>query len=189
MADITFAGDGTLYGWTEPSVDSLHTINLLTGHATLVGPSGIGANTFGSGIAATTDAIILAGRGGRNLVHRVSRTSGLATPIARLDWLPSAAIGALTFGPNNVLFGVGLPVGIGSTTILITINLLTGHVTEIGPTMPFGDAIAFDPPVFAPGPPEAIPTLSEVAFGVMAGLLAAIALYQMWRRGQLGSRA
>ena len=60
--------------------------------------------------------------------------------------------------------------------------MLTGHVTEIGPTVDFLDAIAFDPPTFPPNPARAVPTLSQAAFVVMAVLLTAVALYQMRRR-------
>lgn len=40
IIDLTFAADGTLYGWLEPSYDDLVTINLTTGAATVVGEYG-----------------------------------------------------------------------------------------------------------------------------------------------------
>ena len=185
MADLTFGPDGTLYGWAEPEADALHAIDVATGQATRVGQSSVGANTFGSGIAANADGIFLAGRGGDGPFHRVNRTTGASTPVSFLDWIHDAGIGALSFAPDGVLFGVGLPPVVGSLSILITINPVTGHVTEIGQTVPFLDAIAFDPPTFPPEPvpATAVPTLSEVAFVVMALLLTAVALSRMRRRG------
>jgi hypothetical protein len=177
MADLTFGPDGTLYGWAEPTLDALHRIDLATGKATIVGPSQIG-NTFGSGIAATASAIILTGKGGTGVLHVVNRTTGAATPGPTLDWIANGSIAALAFGPDGTLFGMGIPPVVGSAAFLLRINRTTGHVTQLGPTIEFGDALAFDPPTFPDGPAP-IPTLSELSFGMMAVLLAAIALYRM----------
>lgn len=73
----------------------------------------------------------------------------------------------------------------GDGTFLVRIDLATGHVTELGPTIPLGDALAFDPPTFPPGPPSAltpVPTLSELGFALLALLLMAIALYRIRHR-------
>lgn len=180
MADLTFGPDGTLYGWAEASLDDLHTINLATGQATRVGESGVGFNTRGSGIAANAAAIFLAGDEGAGRFHRVDRTTGVATPVAFLNWRPRGAIAAMSFAPNGVLFAAGLPIDSGP--ILLTINPATGHVTEIGPTASFLDAIAFDPPSFPAPPPAPVPTLSGLMFVMMAVLLGATALYHVRRR-------
>ena len=187
MADLTFGPDGTLYGWAEPDLDALHRINLTTGQATRVGQFSIGVNTLGSGIAANADVIFLAGREGRGPLYTVNRTNGIAGAVAFLDWRPRAAIGAMAFAPSGVLFGAGLPIDSGP--VLVTINVLSGHVTEIGPTVDFLDAIAFDPPTFPPSPARAVPTLSQAAFVAMAVLLTAVALYRMRRRGAFSSSA
>jgi len=181
MADLTFGPDGTLYGWAEPDLDDLHRINLTTGQATRVGESNIGFNTRGSGIASNADLIFLAGGEGRGQLHIVNRATGAVSAVAFLDWRPRGAIAAMAFGPDGTLFGAGLPTDSGP--ILLTIDVLTGHVTEIGPTVDFLDAIAFDPPSFPPDPPRPLPTLSQAAFVAMAALLTAVALYQVPRRG------
>ena len=181
MADLTFGPDGTLYGWAEPTLDDLHTINLTTGQATRVGESGIEENTLGSGIAATADAIYLAGREANRQLHLVNRTTGVARPVAVLDGQPRIAIAALAFGPTGALFGAGIPVGSGN--VLLRIDPATGHVTEIGPTADFLDAIAWDPPTFPASAAIAVPTLSGVAFTAMATLLVGVAMYQVRRRG------
>ena len=186
MADLTFGQDGTLYGWAEPSRDALHTINLVTGLATRVGTATFPGNTFGSGLAASADAIVFTGRGGLGPLARVSRTTGAAVITAFLDWELNGPIAALAFGPDG-LFGMGIsPVTGDPTSFLLRINPGTGHVSVLGQSINFGDAIAFDPPSFPtlPAATVPIPTLSDVGFGVMVALLAVIAIHQMRRRAQ-----
>ena len=179
MADLTFGPDGTLYGWAEPDIDDLHRVDLTTGQATRVGESGVGFNTRGSGIAANAQVIFLAGGEGRGPLHVVDPATGVAVRAGNLDWRPRGAIAAMAFAPDGTLFGAGLPIDSGP--ILLTINVVTGHVTEVGPTVDFLDAIAFDPPTFPPDTVRGLPTLSQAAFVAMAVLLTAVALYQMRR--------
>lgn len=182
MPDITFTSDGVLYGWPQV-VNALHRIDTATGHATRVGTFNFGGNIPGLGIAAAADAIFLAGSG-RDPLFKVDRNTGVAVPFTVLDWPRDVTgIAALTFGPGGVLLGMG-SVGIGAVggNFLLRIDIVTGHVTELGPTIPLGDALAFDPPTFPASPPAPVPTLSDVAFGVMALLLTAGALYRISRR-------
>lgn len=184
MPDLTFTSDGVLYGWAQP-INALHTINLLTGHATRVGSFDFGATRpLGSGIAAATSSLILAGNG-LAPIFRVDRNTGMATSIAVLDWPRGTAsgMGALAFGPGGVLFAMGL-VGFqaGDGTFLLQIDLTTGHVTDLGPTIPLGKALAFDPPTFPPDPATAVPTLSELGFALLASPLIAVAVYRIRHR-------
>lgn len=182
MPDLTFTSDGTLYGWAQP-FNALHTINLTTGLATRVGNFTFGPNLPGLGLAATADALILAGSG-RDPLFRVDRNTGVAVPFTTLDW-PRAASGvaALAFGPGGALFGMG-STGVQAVdgAFLLRIDLVTGHVVELGPTIFLGDALAFDPPTFPASPAAPIPTLSELAFAVLASLLTAVAVYRLRRR-------
>lgn len=91
-------------------------------------------------------------------------------------------MGALTFGPGGVLLAMGL-VGFqaGDGTFLVQIDLASGHVTELGPTIPLGEALAFDPPTFPEGP-IGVPTLSELGFALLALLLMAVAVYRIRHR-------
>jgi hypothetical protein len=184
MPDITFTPAGQLYGWAQP-INALHTINLATGHAIRVGSFDFGATRpLGSGIAATTTALILAGNG-LEPIFRVDRNTGVAEAIAVLDWPRGIAsgMGALAFGPGDVLFAMGL-VGLQAFdgTFLVQIDLASGHVTELGPTIPLGDALAFDPPTFPQGPVTAVPTLSELGFALLVLLLMAVAVHRIRHR-------
>ena len=106
MADLTFAPNGTLYGWLEGNDDSLFTINKGTGQATLVGWSGI--STYGSGLAANAQGVIyLAGQGVAGDFHVIDATTGVATYVATLigsGLNGSNAIGAMAFSPSGTLY-------------------------------------------------------------------------------------
>jgi hypothetical protein len=186
MPDLTFASDGTLYGWPQ-GLNALHRIDTATGLATRVGNfnfnSNFGSNLPGLGLAATADALILAGSG-RDPLFTVNRTTGVAAPFTTLDWQrPTSGVAALAFGPGGVLLGMG-STGIQGVdgAFLLRISLATGHVVELGPTIFLGDALAFDPPGFPASPPDPIPTLSELAFAVLALLLTAVGVSRIRRR-------
>ena len=147
MADLTFTSNGTLYGWAESSLDDLHTINKSTGAATDVGNAGI--STFGSGLAANSaDVIYFTGSGASGPLRIVNKTTGLPTTVATLSGapFPTLAIDALAFD-GSILFGVnGADGGPGGTSFdLVTINTITGVVTDLGPTVNNLDAIVFTP--------------------------------------------
>lgn len=182
LVDLTFASDGTLYGWGQPT-RALHRVNLATGHATRVGNFNIGFSTFGSGIAASADVLFLAGGGGQGPLFRVIPETGVAVPTASLDWQLSGPISALAFGPGG-LYGLGISPFAGDfTTFLLRIDPATGHVTVLGQSLVAGDAIAFDPPSFPPSPAAlAVPALSDLGFAILAALLAAVAIHQVRRR-------
>jgi hypothetical protein len=182
LTDLTFTSDGTLYGWAQPD-RALFTVNLTTGRATRVGSFTVGFGTFGSGIAAAANALLLAGGGGQGPFFRVDRTTGVAVSTGSLDWEQNGPIAALAFGPGG-LYALGISPFLNDLrTWLLKIDPATGHVTVLGPSLLFGDAIAFDPPSFpAIADPVAVPTLSDLAFVVMAGVLAAVAFYGLRRR-------
>lgn len=182
MADLTFTGDGTLYGWLAPGDDDLHTIDLTTGQATVVGDSGL--STFGSGLAANAaNTIFFAGSGDSGELRTIDRTTGLPTTVATLtEPHQGRSVSALTFCFADVLFGVTLSRQFSLEPFLaslITINTSTGDVTVLGNTVNRLDAIACD---VAVAPVQAIPTLSEVAFVALALLLTGIAFYQIRRQ-------
>src|SRR4029077_3236867 len=105
MADITFASDGTLYGWSEPNCDSLFTIDKSSGAATLVGTSGL--STTGSGTAAnSTDTIYLAGEFDNGPLYTIDRFTGEPTQVATLTGTAGNPVAALSFDSNDVLYGV-----------------------------------------------------------------------------------
>jgi len=185
IPDLAFTSDGTLYGWSR-SPNALHRINVATGQPTRVGNFNLGTNFAGLGLAAASNGLVL-GTAGNGPLFKVDPNTGVALPFTTTNWARiNTAFGALAFGPGGILYGMGLagsPGGGDLTVFLVRIDLPSGNVTELGPSVPFGDAIAFDPPVFpAVELPSPIPTLSELAFGVMALLLTAVAVYQIRRR-------
>ena len=139
VADITFASDGTLYGWSE-NTDELVTISKTTGVATVVGASGI--NTFGSGIAASSgNVLFLTGEGDNGDLRTVDQTTGVTTVVATLDGTAGSSINALAFNGSTLY---GSHVVTGTTVELITINTTTAAITVVGPSVDRLDAIVFE---------------------------------------------
>jgi hypothetical protein len=72
-----------------------------------------------------------AGPTGGSTLYTISPTTGVATPIGPIGF---ERVGAIDFGPNGVLYGLG-----SRTTdpkvVLLTINTTTGVGTVIGPTL------------------------------------------------------
>ncbi len=159
MADLTFASDGTLYGWAEPGCDRLYTINKATGAATEVGPSGL--STSGSGLGANSSNVIyFAGSGDNGPLRTIDRTTGAPMNVATMSGGFSQKISALAFDPSDTLYGADLPgggmvEGIGSSH-LITINTTSGVITDHGATIDNLDAIVFGP---CPSPTPSCPPL------------------------------
>lgn len=145
VADISFAADGTLYGWSEQT-DDLVTINLTTGAVTVVGPVPT-ISAYGSGLAATSaGGLLFAGLGEAGPLHLVDRTTGAETVAATLNGsaVDALPISALAFS-GSTLYGVRLNFNPPTrTTELVTINTASGAITVVGPSVDFLDAIAFD---------------------------------------------
>lgn len=164
-ADITFAPDGTLFGWSE-ATDELVTINLSSGTGTVVGPSGL--NTSASGTAYGTDGMIYHTSGGN--LYRLDPQTGApvrTTPIATI-------MNALAFAPNGTLFGTN------NGGALFTIDRVTAAVTLVGPTVANVDAIAFGP---APAVgSNAVPTLSQWALLLLVLVLGTVGIRAARRR-------
>jgi hypothetical protein len=167
MADISFRSNGTLYGWLEPNADDLHTINKLTGAATLIGEAGI--STAGSGLAFnSSDTLYFTGEGAVGVPLRtVDPDTGLTTVAATLSGYTGdgSFINALAFSDADLLYGVAG--GARGPTDLIIIDTTNGAITTLGPTAPNLDAIAF---AFTPsGVVSEPPTYALVLVGI--GLL------------------
>jgi len=139
VADITFTPDGVLFGWSEDS-DDLVRINKVNGSATVVGESGL--STSGSGLASNSQgALVLAGEGDDDEIHRVNRFTGQVTPIRELRGIQGYAIAALAFSPDNTLWGARLQDGNLRVSDLILINTTTGLLPSLGPSVQALDAL------------------------------------------------
>src|SRR6267143_664936 len=159
MADITFTKNGTLYGWAEPQRDDLHIINKATGAATDVGNAGI--STFGSGLSANSkDVLYYTGSGGTGPLRIIDKATGLPTTVATLSGAPlgNGPINALAFNSADVLYGVQGT--LGGATHLITINTVTGVITDLGTSLNGLDALAF---LFS-NDPEELSAIYQIGF-------------------------
>jgi hypothetical protein len=145
-ADITFTPDGKLYGWIEPSIDSLATIDKTTGLGTILSDPGL--STYGSGLASNSAGVLyFAGEGEQGPLRTVDPNTGLTTQVATLNGpSPDPGISALAFNGAGKLYGSTTPSNdatVGSS--LITIDPATGALTTIGPSIDRLDALVFVP--------------------------------------------
>jgi hypothetical protein len=159
MDDISFAADGTLFGWSgRISGSSLFRINLTTGAATKVGNSGITDAGVGFAINPSGTPYLAAG-GASGALDTVNTATGAVTPVATLSGapVPTGSIDAFAFTDGGTLFGVNLadtaPGNPGTppdNAFFVTVNPQTGVVTTLGQTVSGLDAIAFAPSVPEP---------------------------------------
>jgi hypothetical protein len=156
MADLTFdATTATLYG--TGSLDAnLYSINLTTGVATAVGSSGISGVIQGVGVAANSAGQLFGSPTGANgPLVQYNKSTGAATngPTLTGAPAPTGSISAMAFNSGGTLYAVDIDNNIASRpTDLVTINTVTGAVTNIGPSVNFLDAIVFYNPMAIPEP-------------------------------------
>lgn len=174
VADMTFASDGTLYGWLEPDLDDLVTISLLSGLASVVGDSGL--STIGSGLAFSPGGqLYFAGDGDEGSLRTIDPVTGQVTSSVALTGGNYAdAIAALAFSPAGILYGANLDTDSNPDfdAFLIAINTTTGAVDFLGQSVARLDAIAFsiDSPSGPGSPPTGVPEPSTLSMLGLAGL-------------------
>ena len=160
-SDITFAFDGTLYGWTTRggplvSLDVTNAIRTLIGSAT--------NGTQGNGLTFTPDGTLyLAGPTGPGDLYTVNRSTGAIASVATLSNIPlnfGSSINAMASDSKGMLFATGR----GSGHQLVTINPTTGVMTTIGTLSFEADALAF-----AAIPEPSVTAL--LAVGLLLGVL------------------
>jgi hypothetical protein len=153
IADITFAADGTLYGWLEvyeplvgtPAYDDLVTIDTTTAVMTVLGDSGLG--TFGSGLAFAPDtSLYFAGEGDDGPLRIMDRFSGVT--MSTVGTLSGGAgftgdgISALAFDATGVLYGIENVDFGGSPAALVEIDSTTAAMSVRGTSIARMDALA-----------------------------------------------
>ena len=142
-SDITFAANGTLYGWTTRG-GPLITLGLGDAARTAVGSATNG--TQGNGLTFTPDGTLyLAGPTSPGSLYTVDTVTGAITAVAALSNVPvnfGTSVNAMASDPNGVLYAVGRSSG----AQLVTIDRVTGAMTTVG-VLSFGeaDALAFVP--------------------------------------------
>jgi hypothetical protein len=137
IADITFVGK-RLIGWADPGLDDPVEINTATGVPTILGP---GTNSGGSGMAADGDGNVFIVPLSTDEVFQVDPIAGGVTSLGVLIGVPLDRINAMTF-LNGTLFAVTMDNSSPRNATLISIDLGTLEVTELGPLPPDVDSIA-----------------------------------------------
>ncbi len=151
MSDIVFdSTSGVLYG-NSGKTGNFYTIDLTTGAATSLGPTGQGS-TIGGGLAANAaETIFGSPNGSSDLLFTYDKATGAATAVVLLSGAPfagfNAGINAMAFDSADRLFGVNNNQGQPSKTHLVMIDPATGAITDIGTSLDNLDAIAFQPPL------------------------------------------
>jgi hypothetical protein len=131
-SDLAFAHDGTLYAWL-PERNRLARVDLVTGRATALEDSGI-TGVMGGGMAIDDhDVVYVAATGATGTLDTVDIHTGRAVTGPQLEGAPYlSAITNMTFSPEGKLYGVNSNMGAPANTSLVTIDLQTGKVHEVG---------------------------------------------------------
>lgn len=144
MADLAFDRDGNLYGVGSIGGPQLYSINTVTAQATVIGSTGL-SSTTGGGLAIGKSGVFF-GTPTASRYGTYNSGTGSFTNITN----PAKPAGGGGYGALDLYGGVlyGLNVGPGSPppTHLVTINKLTGAVTDLGASPDSIDAIAFQIP-------------------------------------------
>jgi len=141
MADLAFDSNGSLYGVASIGGPQLYSINTTTGQATVIGSTGL-TSTSGGGLA-------INGGGGFYGTPTSTRFgtynsgTGAYANIASPTRPVGGAYAALAFN-GNTLYGLDLGPGPALATHLVTIDPVTGAVTDLGASVNSLDAIAFN---------------------------------------------
>lgn len=144
MADLAFDLAGTLYGVASIGGPNLYSINLLTGQATLVGPNGVSTSTTGGGLAINSAGEFY-GTPTASRFGTYNSTSGTYANIANpAKPAGGGAYGSLDFNESGILYGLNVGPGSPPPTHLVTIDTITGAVTDLGLSISSLDAIAFN---------------------------------------------
>jgi len=155
--DMAFRSDGKLFCYSSGSI---YTLNINTGAATLVGNTG----NFPDGDAlAFSSGNILYTANEREL-DSVNQSTGATTLVVPLNYSPAfggfSRASAMKFHPNGTLYAsvitgsnsaadISIQSGAGSLGI---INISTGAVTRVGPTVAGLDALAISTQTIGPNP-------------------------------------
>src|SRR5205085_2430562 len=112
-----------------------------TGQATLVGPNGVSTSTTGGGLAISSGGVFY-GTPTASRFGTYNSSTGAYTNIANPTKPAGGAYGALAFN-GSTLYGLNVGSGSPPPTHLVTIDTVTGAVTDLGISVNSLDAIAF----------------------------------------------
>lgn len=148
IADIAFDSAGVLYGMGA-TTHKLYTIDLGTGAATLVDASAPNLGGFGFAMDFDAGDLLFVMNDGDDLgseILLVEQSLGTSNVFSLVSGSPpygtDAAFAAGTFAPGRVFYAIDNDFGVSAH--LVTVNILTGAVTDVGVTQTGLDAIASD---------------------------------------------
>jgi hypothetical protein len=143
--DITFAADGSLYGWMlpAPTTNDLATINKATGAATVVGEAG--GLSGGGGLAFSPGGVLFHTALDDGPLYTVNPATGAVTPVAPLSGTAGVQLAALAFDAAGTLFAARVDYNNTNPAAseVVTIETATGQITPRGPSVNRLDAIEF----------------------------------------------
>jgi hypothetical protein len=159
--DLAFSSSGTLYSWSEASLDHLNIINKTTGATTDVGPSGVGTANTGLGFAPDGTLYMKSGEA----LYNINSTTGAAT-------FDIGFVTPIVLRNSLVFDSAGEAYTLDKSGNLYLLNVSTGNATDIGPTgVSSMSGLAFAP--MAVAEPAVLPLFASGLIGL--GLL-------LWRR-------
>lgn len=144
-SDIRFDAKGTLYVWLNEEA-RVATVDLGTGAATPVGPSGY-SETLGGGIAIDRSGdMYVSATNAAGTLDRLDVATGHATVGPRLTGAPYiASLNSMAFSPSGTLYAVNSNLSAPAKSMLVTIDTKSGEVKEVGLLPNDVDALAFGP--------------------------------------------
>jgi len=165
-SDIEFAADGTLFAWL-PETRQIGTIDVDTGRVTARGkPVERGASKGGFTLIGPDKAYV-ATTGGAGTIDVVDIKSGELTTGPQITGAPFPdLINGLAL-QHGTLYAINTNFGRSTQANLVTIDPLTGKVTNIGALPNDTDAIAFGP---AQSNKDMTTSLMEMRFPILIGL-------------------
>ena len=174
-SDLSFNRAGILFAWLT-GTSQLGIVNLTTGAVTPIGnarspgpPAGLAID--GKGTAYITP------NGAAGTLDTVDIATGVITTGPPMEDAPfPSAINSMTFTPSGLLLAVNSNAGVPANTRLVTINIGTGKVSNIGTLPDDTDALAFTPELRRTGELSTVnvQTLALLVLGAIALILGLI---------------
>ena len=172
-SDIAFNRAGILFVWL-PTTSQLGIVDSSTGAVTPIGPVRGSGPPAGLAIDSQGRAYITP-KGAGGTLDTVEIGTGNIVAGPQLSGAPfPTAINSMTFTPSGLLLAVNSNAGIPAHTRLVTINVASGAVSNIGTLPDDTDALTFTPEVRRDGSDINFQTLALLVLGVIALILGLI---------------
>ena len=174
-SDVSFNRAGILFAWLT-NTSQLGIVNLANGAITPIGTARGAGPPAGLAIDARGTAYITP-NGAAGTLDTVDIATGTVTPGPALGEAPfPSSINSMTFTPSGLLLAVNSNAGVPANTRLVTINISTGKVSNIGTLPDDTDALAFTPELRRTGELSSVnvQTLALLVLGAIALILGLI---------------